>query len=251
MSEESVPTRSGIMEIVAKRLLATATSATGKKKIDLFYDVLSPYTWFAFETLMRYKNHWNIEVTLKPMLLAGVNQATGNKPPGLVPNKAVYMNSDLARCATYFNVPLKMPEDPFDMIMVKGSLIPNRFLTAIDMLHPEHLEAATRALWMSGWSRGEDFTQPAILAKAGQTAGLSNDQLLKIQEHMTQQATKDRLRAYTDQAVQYGAFGSPTIIYHKDGSPQLFFGSDRFPVLAQEIGEEWRGPQPDSADAKL
>lgn len=43
-----------------------------------------------------------------------------------------------------------------------------------------------------------------VLAKAGQAAGLTEDELKEVQEQMTHQTVKDRLRAYTDQAIQYG-----------------------------------------------
>nr|XP_053636754.1 glutathione S-transferase kappa 1-like isoform X2 [Cherax quadricarinatus] len=200
---------------------------------------------------MRYKNYWNVDIKLKPVLLAGITQATGNKAPMLVPNKGLYMTKDLIRCATYFNVPLNLVKNAFELIMVKGSLVPSRFLTAIDLLYPEHLEGVTRALWMEVWNKDHDFTSIETLKEAGVAAGVTPVQLAHVQEYMTQQATKDRLRAYTDEAVQHGAFGSPSIVVHGEGESLLFFGSDRFPVLAQEIGERWLGPQPNLPHTKL
>ena len=49
----------------------------------------------------------------------------------------------------------------------------------------------------------------------------------------------------------FQAFGSPTMIAHTGGEPMLFFGSDRFPVLAMEIGEKWLGPDPDAPAPRL
>lgn len=37
----------------------------------------SPYSWLAFETLMRYRPVWNVEIELRPMFLGGVMQASG------------------------------------------------------------------------------------------------------------------------------------------------------------------------------
>ena len=39
-------------------------------------------------------------------------------------------------------------------------------------------------------------------------------------------------------------FGVPSVVAHVGEKPALFFGSDRFPVLAQEINETWMGPEP-------
>ncbi|XP_071544803.1 glutathione S-transferase kappa 1-like isoform X2 [Panulirus ornatus] len=191
------------MERLANRLLSTGPVG-GKKKIELYYDIISPYTWFAFEVLMRYRKHWNVDVQLKPMLLGGVAKASGNKAPMLVPNKALYMTKDLTRNAAYFNVPLKLVTNAFDLILVKGSLIPSRFITSVDLLYPAHLEAVSRALWMEVWNKDQDFTTPEVLAQAGRTAGLMETQIAQIQAHMKQQVTKDRLKAYTDEAINHG-----------------------------------------------
>lgn len=234
---------------LTNRLFAT-NSVTTPKRIEFFYDIISPYSWLAFEVLMRYKKHWDIKVELKPFFLGGVNKATGNQSPLFIPNKAVYSLHDLQRNAKYFNVPLKVVSDPFTLIS-RGSLIPGRFLTAVDLLFPEKLEGVTRALWMELWNKDEDFTSPVVMARAGQVGGLKQEQLEQVQKHMTEQVTKDRLKAYTDQALEYLAFGAPTIIAHTGEEPMLFFGSDRFPVLANEIGEKWLGPDPDALQPKL
>lgn len=44
----------------------------------------------------------------------------GNKPPGLVPNKFMYMTKDLERLGKYFSVPLAFPADPFEAMFEKG-----------------------------------------------------------------------------------------------------------------------------------
>lgn len=166
---------------------------TSKKVIELFYDVVSPYSWLGFEVcfhfmwaiivksedwlqlklltsrslfqvMCRYRNVWNIELKLRPAFLGGVmNESgtwrrwrspsgalwllwnlslpfihihmpavctvklkqcfsflTGNKPPGLVPNKFLYMTKDMERLAEYFNVPLTAPSDPFHVMFKKG-----------------------------------------------------------------------------------------------------------------------------------
>lgn len=225
--------------------------AATTKRIELFYDVISPYTWYAFEVLMRYKTHWNVSVELKPFLLGAIMKGSGNTPPAFVPNKGKYLMKDLPRLSRYFNVPLKMLSDPGKSMFERGSLVPNRFLTATDLLYPDHLEGVTRAIWMELWNKDEDITSAPVLERAGKAGGLSDEQLKKILGHMTEQVTKDRLKAYSNLALEYGAFGSPTIVAHAGGKPMMFFGSDRFPVLANEIGEKWLGPDPDNQKSLL
>lgn len=47
---------------------------------------------------------------------------TGNKPPGVIPNKFQYMGKDLARLSEYFDVPLQTPADPFEVMFNKGTM---------------------------------------------------------------------------------------------------------------------------------
>ena len=57
-------------------ILGKLMANPAKKTIQLFYDVVSPYSWFAFEILCRYKTKWPIDLQLKPIfnggLLAGI-----------------------------------------------------------------------------------------------------------------------------------------------------------------------------------
>lgn len=38
----------------------------------------------------------------------------------MVPNKALYMTKDIERLASFVNVPLRSPADPFDVMFSKG-----------------------------------------------------------------------------------------------------------------------------------
>lgn len=51
-----------------------------------------------------------MDLILRPFFLGGVMKASGNRPPMMVPSKALYMHKDLARNAAYFGVPLKAIE---------------------------------------------------------------------------------------------------------------------------------------------
>lgn len=104
-------------------------AAALRTKVELFYDVVSPYSWFGFEVgsfkgyvifdknlnlsfqvLCRYQPHWKMDLHLRPFFLGGIMKGTGNRPPMMVPNKALYMQKDLLRNAAYFGVPLKLIE---------------------------------------------------------------------------------------------------------------------------------------------
>jgi glutathione S-transferase kappa 1 len=48
--------------------------------IRFFYDIVSPYSYLAFEVLHRYQSLWNLNIVLEPIFLAGIMQGSGNAP---------------------------------------------------------------------------------------------------------------------------------------------------------------------------
>uniref|UniRef100_S4RZZ3 Glutathione S-transferase kappa n=2 Tax=Petromyzon marinus TaxID=7757 RepID=S4RZZ3_PETMA len=218
-----------------------------RRLVEIFYDVVSPYSWLGFEILCRYRSVWNIDVRLRPAFLGGVMAASGNKPPGLVPNKARYMAKDLERLRDYFQLPIALPRNPAEAMFQKGSLAAQRFLTAVDMECPAQLEEASRQLWMRIWSRDEDITLPESIAAAAARAGLQEELIQKLLAMATSQPVKDRLKSTTEDLMQHAAFGMPAIVAHVNGKQHLYFGSDRFELLAHLLGEKWYGPLPSQA----
>nr|QSC42406.1 glutathione S-transferase kappa [Crassostrea hongkongensis] len=216
-------------------------TAPMKKTVELFYDVVSPYTWIGFEVLCRYRTKWpNMDLQLKPFFLGGVMKESGNKPPAMVPNKGVYMIKDIQRLGKYYGIPLNQPKD-FGSVMF-GTLPVQRFLTAVDMAHPEYTEELSRQFWFRIWKNDEPITDPQHYAEAAKKAGLCDDAIATALKRMKDQDVKDRLSQYTKQALDEGAFGSPWIVAHINGKKESIFGSDRFPILAMLLEEEWHGP---------
>ncbi|KAL7874634.1 hypothetical protein SRHO_G00056040 [Serrasalmus rhombeus] len=232
----------------------SCTMSNPRKVVELFYDVVSPYSWLGFEVLCRYRNVWNLDLRFRPAYLGGVMHLSGNKPPATVPNKAIYMATDLDRQARYCNIPLRFPANPFEAMFEKGSLNAMRFVTAVsekEKVGDSLVEKVSRELWKRIWSADQDITEPASLSEAGLKAGFSASEVEELLKLAKSQQVKDKLKQATAEAMEHQAFGFPLIVCHMDGKPEAFFGSDRFELMAYCIGEKWLGPQPDKPTAKM
>ncbi|NXU38624.1 GSTK1 transferase, partial [Drymodes brunneopygia] len=212
-------------------------ASMGRTVVELFYDVISPYSWLGFEVLCRYRHIWNIELRFRPAFLGGIMQQTGNKPPAMLPKRGEYLLKDMKRMAKYYQVPLHTSGNDFQRILGTNSLAAMRFITAIDMTNPQYLEPLSREFWMRFWSKHEDISQPESILAAARQAGISTELSQKALEMTSSPPVKDRLKETTAEAIKYGAFGMPAIVAYCDGEPQLFFGSDRLELLGSIIGE--------------
>jgi glutathione S-transferase kappa 1 len=204
------------------------------RQLEFFYDIVSPYSYLAFVVLERYRVTWNLDLVLRPAFLGGVMAATGNAPPASLPARAPYLLRDVARNSRYFDVTMTMPDE-----FPGKTLNAMRLLIVVKDAAPEKLSALSRALWERHWGQGKDVNDPARLADVCTTAGVDANLLARISE----QATKDALKAATDEAVERGAFGFPAMFTDVDGDDTLFFGSDRLGQMAHELALPWRGPR--------
>uniref|UniRef100_A0A3Q2ZYW5 Glutathione S-transferase kappa n=1 Tax=Kryptolebias marmoratus TaxID=37003 RepID=A0A3Q2ZYW5_KRYMA len=219
---------------------------SSRKVVELFYDVVSPYSWLGFEVC--FLNRLILHTAFPPP------PTLGNKPPGLVPNKFLYMTKDLDLLAKYCGVPLQPPSDVFEAMFQKGTLSAMRFVTAVQQQEKggdKQVEQVSRELWRRIWSEDKDITEPASLSEAAKRAGLTDGEIQEVLKLSTSQEIKDKLKNTTEAALKYGAFGFPLLVCHIDGTPQMFFGSDRFELMAHCIGEKWLGPNPDNSAARL
>lgn len=163
----------------------------------------------------------------------------------------LYLINDIRLLGQHVQVPMQFPKDFFSVILEKGSLSAMRFLTAVNMEHPEMLEKVSRELWMRVWSRDEDITEPQSILAAAEKAGMSTEQAQGLLEKIVTPKVKNKLKENTEAACKYGAFGLPVTVAHLDGQTHMLFGSDRMELLAHLLGEKWMGPVPPAINPKL
>jgi 2-hydroxychromene-2-carboxylate isomerase len=79
------------------------------------------------------------------------------------------------------------------------------------------------------WSKGLDISDLDILSEIAVTNGIDKD--IFINEIQTK-LIKDQLRENTDNLIERGGFGSPTIFINED---DMYFGNDRLQLVKEKI----------------
>lgn len=193
------------------------------KTLEFFFDLGSPATYLAYTQLPALCASTGTQLIYKPMLLGGVFKATGNASPITVPAKGRYMFDDLARYARRYNVPLTFnPHFPINTLLLM------RAVTGIQLRQPERFDDFVDCLFRALWVDGRHLGDPTVVAAVLTEHGFSPEEVLTL---ANDEAVKTALKDNTDQAVQRGVFGAPSLFVGN----QLFFGQDRLDFVREAL----------------
>jgi len=208
-------------------------------KVEFYYDVVSPYSFLAFTVFSRYEKVWNISFELHPFFLGGVMKATGNSAPASLPARAPYLLRDLFRQSNYYDLPLQIPSS-----FPANSLLAMRFLTAANQENPSLLKPLTQILWQHHYQEGHDITTETDIRSALLSQPFDAEVINRLLAQCSEAKVKDALRQETETAIERGAFGAPIFFIQTPDGEEMFFGSDRFHLVAPVLGGSWDGPFP-------
>lgn len=193
------------------------------KTLEFFFDLGSPATYLAYTQLPALCASTGTQLIYKPMLLGGVFKATGNASPITVPAKGRYMFDDLARYARRYNVPLTFnPHFPINTLLLM------RAVTGIQLRQPQRFDDFVDCLFRALWVDGRHLGDPTVVAAVLTEHGFSPEEVLTL---ANDEAVKTALKDNTDQAVQRGVFGAPSLFVGN----QLFFGQDRLDFVREAL----------------
>ncbi len=193
------------------------------KTVDFYFDFGSPAAWLAYTQLPKLAAETGATVVLKPMLLGGVFQSTGNRPPISVPLKGSYLFVDLARFAGRYGVPLVMnPHFPINTITLMRADV--GLDVRGDTRLPAYRDTVFRAIWVDQQNLNDPATVGAVLARAG----FDPADLLAIAADLQ---VKDELKSRTQAAVDRGIFGAPTFFVGNE----MFWGQDRLDFVRDAL----------------
>lgn len=174
------------------------------RKVEFFFDVVSPYSYVAAVQVAR--SAVLADAVWRPFLLGGVFKASGNVPPITVPAKGQYMAHDLKRLFAFYGMPYQFPS-----VFPANSLTAMRALCALESAQVKEMALK---LFAAYWGEGRNIAEPAVLAD------ILGPELLAL---ASEDAIKEKLKANTEDAVRRGAFGAPTLFVGDD----MYFGEDR------------------------
>ncbi|RYG22470.1 MAG: 2-hydroxychromene-2-carboxylate isomerase [Burkholderiales bacterium] len=197
-------------------------------RIEFFYDVSSPWTYMAFEAIQPILAETQAGIVWWPFLVGGVFNAA---------NQQVYANREntgssksratsgwIKEWAAFAGVPMNFPS-PYHPLRSVNLM---RFCCALEQ-DQEVLERFSRAAFEAYFRDQRNLDDAAECAAVADACGLDGASLTEAAQSAE---VKDRLRANTQEAIDRGAFGSPTIFV--DGE-HMYFGNDQLPLVRRRL----------------
>ena len=191
-------------------------------ELDFYFDFGSPASYLAYKRLRQLESKYDLTVHWLPMLLGGVFKATGNVSPVTVVAKGNYMvNQDFPRFAKRYSVPMQFnPYFPINTLnLMRGAVAAQE-----EGVFDRYADAVFDAMWQEQL----DLGQVDVVVKTLQNAGLDAMALLELTQS---DAIKQTLIANTNQAIDRGVFGAPTMFV----GDEMYFGQDRLDFIEADL----------------
>jgi 2-hydroxychromene-2-carboxylate isomerase len=188
------------------------------KRLTFWFDFISPFAYLAFERLPQALEGLSYEVEYRPVLFAGLLQHWGQKGPAEIEPKRAWTFRHVHWLAheqgTPIDTPLKHPFNPLPLLRLALAAGPNRHV----------VEAVFRHVWQGGADASDPDRLQALAVQLAPALDPQGD------------AVKRALRENTEEAVQRGLFGVPTV--ELDG--RVYWGLDALPMVAAALrGDPW------------
>ena len=196
------------------------------KKIDLYFDVSSPWTYLCYTRIHPLAARLDTEIVYFPILVGGVfnaiNQEVYESRANPNPIKKRYYDKDVKDWARLAEIE-----------MIDPTVFPVRSVEALRGIIAANekgkLHEYATACFAAYWGKDQDISQPSVLDELAVEVGLDP---LWLAERRRSQDIKDRLRANTEELMARGGFGSPTMFIGDD----MYFGNDRLELVAAALG---------------
>ena len=201
-----------------------------KSMIEFFFDCSSPWTYLAFRNLQPLAAELNTTIQWRPVLVGGIFNAVNNGVYAARENlhsaKNRYILKDVQDCAREAGVVIHFPPKVFPVNSVKA--MRGCLWIAQDAATAHQLVPFIEGVFAAYFTDQQDISQDAVLVAVCASTGIDADRFLL---GIAMPQIKEQLKANTDEAMQRGAFGSPTLFVGDD----MYFGNDRLNLVKAAV----------------
>ncbi len=198
-------------------------------KVEFLFDFGSPNAYLAHLVIPSIERRTRVNFDYVPVLLGGIFKATGNVSPAEslrgIKNKAEFMALETRRFLRRHNITTfrQNPFFPVNTLMLMRGAVAAQFEGAF--------EPYVRAAFHHMWEEPKKMDDVEIVRAAFISSGLDADRLMARAQ---QDDVKKKLLELTTDAVNRGAFGSPTFFVGRE----MFFGKDQLRDVEEAIIEQ-------------
>ena len=192
------------------------------RKIDFYFDFISPYSYLAHKKIKIIRKEKNINFNYKPILVGGLHNLQGITAPAFIKSKLKHMISDCNLIAKKNNIDFiwnsKFPLN--SLSIMRGYLFANKDIKDL------YLDIIFEAYW----KENKDISNEEILKMLLKKFQINlNDFLKGIQDLKI----KDELKNFTQEAHDKEIFGAPTFVVNN----KIFWGQDRLEFALDEYNK--------------
>ncbi|MBR1215655.1 2-hydroxychromene-2-carboxylate isomerase [Bradyrhizobium sp. JYMT SZCCT0180] len=193
---------------------------------QFLFDFGSPNAYLSGLVIPDIEKRTGVKFDYVPVLLGGIFKLTGNSSPADylkgIRNKREFMEAETARFLRRHGITSFRPNPFFPVNTLQ--LMRGAVAAQAEGL----FEPYCRAVYRHMWEEPKKMDDPAVMRSALASSGIDVD---LIAARSQDAAVKNRLMELTQDAVNSGAFGSPTFFV---GS-EMFFGKDQLRDVEEEI----------------
>jgi 2-hydroxychromene-2-carboxylate isomerase len=193
---------------------------------QFMFDFGSPNAFLSHEAIPGIEKRIGVKFEYVPILLGGIFKATNNKSPAEtlagVKNKREFHALETERFIKRFQVK-PYTWNPFFPVNTLN-LMRAAVAAQMDGVFEKYVEAAFHHMWVEP----KKMDDPEVAAKALSASGLDGAKLLARAQEPD---VKAMLIANTQDAVERGAFGSPTFFVGKE----MFFGKEQLREVEEMV----------------
>ena len=188
------------------------------KKIDFYFDFISPYSYLAHKKIINRSLRDNF--IYKPILLGGLHNLGGITAPAFNERKMKNMKEDCILIAKKNKIPFIWNEKfPINSLnLMRG------FLCIEDKKKDKFIDVCFDAYWMNNLDISKEKEVKKILYNC-------EIEEISFNKNIKDQKIKDELKILTRNAFEKNVFGAPTFIINK----KLFWGQDRLDYAVEEL----------------